>query len=517
MRCRHTSLLALTVAVSGFFATTGTVLAQDMGAAPEVVRFDGHKVVRATIKNLHDLQVMDSISPDCWSESSGIGQVDYRIPPDKMDALIASGIEYTVLIEDVQALDDAQRQGGQGDGWYDSYHDLAAIEAYMQTTHDAYPTLTDLFVVGNSLEGRAIHGIKLHNPDGGVGNPDVLFHGAIHAREWITTMACTYIMDTLLSSYGTDPELTALVDQVNFHIIPVMNVDGYSYTWTNNRMWRKNRRHNSNGTYGVDLNRNYSIGWGGPGSSGSGNSETYRGTAAFSEPESQVMRDYQLALPNFQGFIDIHSYGQLILQPYGWTPNLPPDHNTFQMIGANMETAMESAYGMNYTHGPTYATIYPASGVTLDWAYDVGGAWGMSFELRDTGRYGFELPANQITPASQECFAGAMVLARFLTMQLAVSNLIAGQNGQFDVTGGNPNTLTYLAYSIRGLGSTYVAPLNVTLDLTRPIQAGAAKMSNSSGSASWTLRIPGGTSGQHVWFQAAQYGRKSNVADKTIN
>lgn len=517
MRCRHTSLLAFTVAVSGLFAATGTVLAQELTAAPGVVRYDGHKVVRANIKDLRELEIMQSISPDCWSHGSGIGQVDYRIPPDRMEALIASGIEYEVLIDDVQALDDAQRLGGQGDGWYDSYHDLAAIEAYMQSTHNAYPDLTDLFVVGNSLEGRAIHGIKIHNPNGGEGNPDVVYHGGIHAREWITTMACTYIMDTLLSSYGTDPDLTALVDQLNFHIIPVMNVDGYSYTWTNNRLWRKNRRHNSNGTWGVDLNRNYSVGWGGPGSSGSGSSETYRGTAAFSEPESQAMRDYQLALPNFQGFIDIHSYSQLILQPYGWTPNLPPDHSTLQMIGANMETAMESLYGKNYTHGNTYDTIYPASGVTLDWAYDVGGAWGMSFELRDTGQFGFELPASQITPASEECFAGAMVLARFLTMQLAVGNLTAGQNGQFDVTGATPNTLTYLAYSVQGLGSFYVAPLNVTLDIAHPVQGGTAKMSNAGGNASWTLPIPGGTNGRHVWFQAAQFGRKSNVVAKTIN
>jgi len=517
MRFRHLSLLALTVAASGLFAAAGISLAQDAGAAPEVVRYDGHKVVRANIKTLHELDVMESLSPDCWSHGSGIGKVDYRIPPDMMDALNASGIEYEVLIEDVQALDDAQRAGGQGDGWYDSYHDLAAVDAYLQSAHAAYPNLTELFDVGQTLEGRTIHGITIRNPSGGAGNPDVVYNGTIHAREWITTMACTYIMDTLLSSYGNDPDLTSLVDQVNFHIIPVLNPDGYSYTWTNDRMWRKNRRQNSGGSRGVDLNRNFSVGWGGPGSSGNSNSDVYRGTAAFSEPESQAMRDYLLGLPNLQGYIDIHSYSQLILQPYGWTPNLPADHNTFQMIGANMETAMESLYGKSYTHGPIYSTIYPASGVTVDWAYDEGGAWGLSFELRDTGQYGFELPANQITPASQECFAGAMVLARFLTMQLTVGNLTAGQNGQFDVSGGTANTLTYLAYSVQGLGSTYVAPLNVTLDLARPVQAGTAKMSNSSGNASWTLPIPGGTNGRPVWFQAAQFGRKSNVVAKTIN
>lgn len=516
---RGTCVFALALAA---LAPTGALpiasaLAQNDVVAAAPVRYDGHKVVRANIRNLRDLRIMETLSPDCWSHGSGVGPVDYRIPPESLAGLDASGVPYDVMIEDVQALIDAERQGAHGDGWFDDYHNLAEIEAFMQSLADAHPDVAETFVVGNSLEGRPIRGIRIHNPNGGSGNPDVLYHGAIHAREWITTMACAYIMDTLLAGYGSDPDLTALVDKVNFHIIPVMNVDGYSYTWTNDRMWRKNRRNNGGGEFGVDLNRNYSVGWGGEGSSGRTGSETYRGTAPFSEPESQVMRDYQLALPNFQGFIDIHSYGQLILQPYGYTSQLPPDHNTFQTIGANMETVMESLYGKSWTHGPTYTTIYPASGVTLDWAYAEAGAWGLSFELRDTGQYGFLLPASQIIPSSQECFEGAMVLARFLTMQLNVGALTAGQNGQFDISGGTPNTMTYLAYSIQGLGSTYVAPLNVTLDLRSPVQAGPGRLTDASGHVAWSLPIPQGATGRRVWFQGAQPGRTTNVVEKTIN
>lgn len=516
MMIRRTSVLAFSIVASACLMPAGATWAQDDVAAAAPVRYDGHKVVRANIKSQRDLRIMETLSPDCWSHGSGIGKVDYRIPPEALGALAASGVEYEVMIDDVQTLIDAERQGGRGDGWYDNYHNLAEIEQYMQDLATAYPDLVDTFVVGNSLENRPIRGIRIHNPNGGAGNPDVLFHGAIHAREWITTMANTYIMDQLLAGYGNDPDLTALVNQLNFHIIPVMNVDGYSYSWTNDRMWRKNRRNNGS-SYGVDLNRNYSTGWGGEGSSNRGSSETYRGTAPFSEPESRAMRDYQIGLPNFQGFIDIHSYGQLILQPWGYTSQLPPDHSTFQTIGGNMETVMESLYGKSWTHGPTYTTIYPASGVTLDWAYAERSAWALSFELRDTGQYGFLLPTNQIVPSSEEAFAGAMVLARFLTMNLNVGTLVAGQRGQFDITNGTANTLTYLAYSVRGLGSTYVAPLNVTLDLRSPIQAGPARMTDSSGNVSWSLPIPSGTTGRDVWFQGAQQGRTTNVVQTTIN
>ncbi len=793
---------ALTLAACVATLNIGSIeaTAQDQAAQPPV-RYDGHKVVRANIRNARQLRIMETLSPDCWSHGSGIGLVDYRIPPEALDALAASGVEHEVLIEDVQALIEREKGVGQPAGWYDQYHTLAEIEQYVQGLADSHPNLAQTFVVGNSLEGRPIRGIRISGAGGPNGKPDFVIHGGIHAREWITTMAMPYMIETLLTSYGNDPVLTQLVDRVNFHIVSVMNVDGFLYTQTD-RMWRKNRRNNGNGTYGVDLNRNYSVGWGGEGSSSNTGSETYRGTAPFSEPESQVMRDWQLSLPNFAGFIDVHSYSQLILQPYGYTSQLPPDHATFEMIGANMENVMEDLHGTGWVHGPTYTTIYPASGVTLDWAYVEGGAWGMSFELRDTGQFGFLLPPEQIIPASQECFVGAMELAKFLSnrlafafpnglptwvdpntaatievqinpinggsyqtgsakvyarvgtsgpfvassmapqggnlflatlpaadcgeivqfyfeaystdnvqhtspvgaptefyaadsvfvdvifaddfqtnqgwtvqnenlqdgawergvpagggaredppsdfdgsgscfltanrsgnsdvdggptrlisptfdlsggdatisyarwfrsvngtadrftvdisndngstwtnvenlgnqptqwgvnefqvsnylaptatmkirfnavdvpndsvveagvdavlvarrgcgggggMTLAVGPLNAGQNGQFDVTDANPNELTYLAYSLRGLGSTYVPGLNVTLDLRSPVQAGTARRSDGSGSVSWTLPIPPNASGRTVWFQAAQFENKSNVVETTIN
>src|SRR4029450_12339336 len=113
-------------------------------------------------------------------------------------------------------------------------------------------------------------------------------NGCQHAREWIAVMTPMYVADALVREYGRDARITAALDRVDFYIVPVTNPDGFEFTYTpppvGDRMWRKNRRNNGNGSFGVDLNRNWSVDWGGPNStSTSPSSETYIGTGPFSE------------------------------------------------------------------------------------------------------------------------------------------------------------------------------------------------------------------------------------------
>jgi len=122
------------------------------------------------------------------------------------------------------------------------------------------------------------------------------------AGEWITSATCQYAVNHILSNYGVDGDITALLNQLEFVIIPIVNPDGVSFTWTNDRLWRKNRRNNG-ASYGVDLNRNYNEQWGGVGSSNSPSSETYRGPSAASEPEVQALNAYFSAQSNVIGMI----------------------------------------------------------------------------------------------------------------------------------------------------------------------------------------------------------------------
>ncbi|KAI8870046.1 Zn-dependent exopeptidase [Ramicandelaber brevisporus] len=192
-------------------------------------------------------------------------------------------------------------------------------------------------------------------------------------------------------------------------MVPVMNVDGYEYTWTNSRLWRKNRR----STYGVDLNRNFPFHWGGSGASTNPSSETYRGASAASEPETQAIVSYFNSLPRRIGGIDLHSYSELILRPYGDTATPSPDEAKFATMGSQMATEIAKSRGTRYRSSVSSTGLYYTSGTADDWMYRKEtngsggtGAYGITIELApsesDPNGYGFVLPASQITPVCKE-------------------------------------------------------------------------------------------------------------------
>jgi len=218
--------------------------------------------------------------------------------------------------------------------------------------------------------------------------------------------------------YATNPTVKSILDKVQFYIIPIVNPDGYLYTWNTSpssaRLWRKNRRQNQGGSYGVDLNRNWDDHWGGEGSSGTPTSETYRGTAPFSEPETKVTSAFILANGPFAGYIDFHAYGQLILRPYGWTRTLPPDAPVQKAVGDHMSAVIQQVHGVYYTSEPANQ-LYITSGSSDDWCYGVAKVLlSYTIELRDTGRYGFQLPASQILPTGQESWAAVQYFANYV-------------------------------------------------------------------------------------------------------
>lgn len=187
------------------------------------------------------------------------------------------------------------------------------------------------------------------------------------------------------------------------------------YTWgnANQRLWRKNRRLNAGGSYGVDLNRNWDEHWGGEGSSGTPTSDTYRGTAPFSEPESKAVSSYCLANGPFAGAIDYHSYSQLVIRPWGWTTTPIPNDAEVKAVGDTMSARILSVNNVAYTSEAGWE-LYKTSGGANDWYYGDQAKIPYSFtiELRDTGTYGFQLPANQIKPTGAENWAAFLYFAQ---------------------------------------------------------------------------------------------------------
>jgi murein tripeptide amidase MpaA len=395
------------------------------------MRYDGHRVVRAEILSIRDMRVMLALSPDPWSHGMRMGTMDFRVPPEALAALERSGVRYSVLIDNVQALIDGERArlaegdgGAAGEivqGWFDNYRDYAAVNDYLDELAALEPGIAEVFEVGQSLEGRAIRGIRISGPDvndPSLAKPAVLFNGCQHAREWVAVMVPMYIADTLVRQYDLDPAIADIVDRVEFLIVPIVNPDGYQFSWDDQRLWRKNRRDNGDGTFGVDLNRNWGFEWGGQGSSGNTASETYRGPAPFSEPESAALRDFFIANPQIAAHIDFHSYSQLVLQPWGYTESLPDAFDILNLFGVGMADLITNVHDMPYVSGPAYTILYPASGVVIDWTYGDQGIFAFTTELRDTGEFGFILPADQIIPTAEENLPAALQLADWITQAI---------------------------------------------------------------------------------------------------
>jgi carboxypeptidase A4 len=391
----------VSVAVLALLCLAWTGVAQ---AGPERVDYTGHKLVRVQVDTLADWELLNQISPDIWTEGRQLGEIDARIPPDRMADLDASGLTYEVTIEDIEPLASAHLSQPAGAGTWDQYMSYAEIVAFIQNLEATRPDLCEIFSIGQSIEGRELWVLHITGPTG-ENKPAVFYEGLIHAREWISGPVVLYLADYLVNSYDIDLQAKALVDGLDIYILPAVNPDGYEYARNTQRLWRKNRRNNGGGSYGVDLNRNWDAGWGGPGSSGDPDDLTYRGTAPFSEPETAAIRDFIQSRCDIVSFIDYHSYGQYILYPFGYKcvggpPE--PDRTIFQTLSSEMQGLIQSVHGRTYTYGPTCEHLYTASGGSNDWVYEASGAFAFVIELRDTGQYGFVLPPDQILPTVQE-------------------------------------------------------------------------------------------------------------------
>jgi len=301
--------------------------------------------------------------------------------------------------------------------FFDQYNTFEQIAAWVDELAETYPNLVSISTIGTSHQNRPMRVVKV-TAGGTTKSKAVFFHGGIHAREWISPATTLWLLNHLVTGYsGNDPDIKRYVDTFEIYVLPVFNVDGYSYTWSNDRMWRKTRNPNTGTTcIGTDPNRNFGAGWGGPGSSNNPCSETYRGASAYSTKEVTVVTNWMTEInggatgDKLKGYIDFHSYSQIWLSPYGFTGTYPPDFTEQDAVNRAAIAAIASLYGTRYTFGPIYHAIYPASGGSIDWAYEyLGAIHTYSPELRDTGNYGFLLPPAQIIPSGQETWLGLKV------------------------------------------------------------------------------------------------------------
>jgi len=241
--------------------------------------------------------------------------------------------------------------------------------------------------------------------------PAVIVTAGQHAREWIAISSGMYVVDQLVTR-ASEPQLAAMLDDVQLFVIPVVNPDGYAYTWTDQRYWRKNRRDG----IGVDTNRNFGHGWGGEGAGTQAFEENYAGPSAFSEPETIAVRDFVQGHPELVAYLDVHSFGQLVLYPWGDVQAEAPDDAALSATATAIAAAM-GEQGAQYT--PLQgAALYPAAGNAIDWSYADAGLHAITMELRPQDmEIGFVLPPDQIVPVGDEVLAGLWVMMQWAQAQ----------------------------------------------------------------------------------------------------
>ncbi len=254
--------------------------------------------------------------------------------------------------------------------WLDPSKDIGGYHSYEETVNEfrgaAFNPLARLDTIGYSIEGRALLVLKISdNVDVDEDEPEVFINALTHAREAITHEIVLHFMHYLLDNPG-DPVVDELVNNHEIWLMAMVNHDGCVFNEGTHPdgggMWRKNRRESGFGIYGVDLNRNWGFNWAydDEGSSPSSSSNTYRGTAAFSEPEAQALRDF-INGREFSVVVNYHSFGDLYNKPWGFDRTLG---NPDEWLYSSLLDSLAGFTGYNTTQG-----MYPTNGNAYDWQY----------------------------------------------------------------------------------------------------------------------------------------------------
>lgn len=351
--------------------------------------------------------------------------------------LVLTQPEYERLRQEFPQLRITQREEEQRANLR-SGRDIAGYRSYAQLVNELnqlqtqYPALMSLSSIGTGWGhsyaqqllpayldfDHQIWAVKLSaNVQVSEDEPAFYFVGEHHAREPLSTEVCMGIINHLLQNYGTDPQVTGILDSSEIWVVPLLNPDGHRVvisetdTW-----WRKNIRDNNanqsfdhesmgTGADGVDLNRNYGYYWGYTSATDYQPSATYHGPNAFSEPETQALRDF-LQGKRWLAGIGYHTYGEYVLYPYGYVNEIEaPDRAELSALANDIAAVLPGLYGGNYDPGPSWG-LYPVSGSLDDWAYASTGAFAYTIEMAQQ----FIPSASQVAQIVPQQVQGALTL-----------------------------------------------------------------------------------------------------------
>ncbi|EPS38347.1 hypothetical protein H072_8018 [Dactylellina haptotyla CBS 200.50] len=359
----------------------------------------------------------------------------------------------------------------QSEHFFSNYQPISVINPWMKLLRSLFPSHVEHFTLGKTFEGRDINGLKISRSSTSTTPPNgkrraIIVTGASHAREWISVSTVCYLAHAFITGYrprpfnakddaetqSGDKEIIRLVENFDWYFIPTLNVDGYVYTWTEDRLWRKNRQPTSLGfCKGIELDRSYSFQWGGQ-SQNNPCSENYPGEKEFEAFEAKNFANWAKNLTtdgdtHIAGFLDLHSYSQQILYPYSYTcAQAPPDLENLEELAEVLAKGIRVRHGEHYEvssacqGGGQFApsektqqqkkkskkskkgddkdlqlTETGGGGSALDYFYrEIGVSYSYQIKLRDQGSYGFLLPKESIKPTGEEIESMVKSFGNFL-------------------------------------------------------------------------------------------------------
>ncbi|KAF9463738.1 hypothetical protein BDZ94DRAFT_1308458 [Collybia nuda] len=403
-----------------------------------VERYAGTQVVRVPTGNSTQSTSINSIISRfglvTWASASVTRQfVDIVVPPTLSKRFSAElsrlDIPVTIMHADLgesilkesksHTLKGVRERAFDGD-WFSAYHPFSDHMRYIDELAAAFPKNARIFTIGISAEDRPLTGINIFGSEGPDTKPAVVFFGGIHGRDWISTMVPEYLSERLLND-------RTYLEEFDFYIVPIVNPDGFEYSRTTDRMWRKGRSRDMNELCsGRDLDRNFPFKWEDSiGASTQHCSDTFKGLAAADTPEVKAMVDFLtskgLSSVGAPLFINFQSYGNEFLSPYAWTESsVPYNNDQILSMARGYAAAIRPRFDTKVVEGTFSSILYPAGGTAVDFAFEVAKIpYSYVHVLRDTGRYGYILPADQIVPTGLETYDGVRYLLDTLstTMQ----------------------------------------------------------------------------------------------------
>ncbi|MFH1728490.1 MAG: M14 family metallopeptidase [Pseudomonadota bacterium] len=349
-------------------------------------------IIKLDIDDLY--KISKQFSPDIYNITKDYATI--IVKSKEINYLDDAQIKYSYILQDTRDYLSRYKS------LIEDYHTYSSLLTELESF--ALEDNVSLNIIGQSYEGRNIYALKI-GKDTGATKPAFLVTALSHAREW-TSLEVAYLFIENIIENMERTDVLNLVETIDFWIIPLINPDGFEYSISTDRFWRKNRSPNADGSYGTDLNRNYSYKWD-LNTYTDADSDTYKGSSALSENETKALSDFMAEI-DIQASVDIHSYGQYVFYPWAYSDALPQDSKAY----INLTDSITENIG--YVYDTIYQNIQPSSiypttngqlaGSLIDYAYFTYSVPSITIETRPLAGdlSGFELSISEINDTYNE-------------------------------------------------------------------------------------------------------------------